>query len=84
MNPCIAREALVNPERIEEFRRKLRSGDAVRVRGGQVEMAGFPAAAADSVPAAMNPQGPAGGAAAQPVTPSPVGVQVKAHEWGAS
>jgi len=82
--PAWPEEAQVNPERIEEFRRKLRSGDAVRVRHGIVEMAGFPATPAGASPAAANPQSPAGGAVAQEVTPSPVGVQVKAHEWGAS
>lgn len=73
----------MNPQRIEEFRRKLRSGQAARVRGGQVELEGATPAPAGAAPG--NAAAGAGGSQApQSVTPFTPGVQVKPHEWGAS
>jgi hypothetical protein len=60
----------MNPQRIEEFRRKLREGRPVRVVNGHMVLEQAPAGAA------APPDG-AGAAAA------PQGVQVKPHEWGA-
>ena len=59
----------MDPQRIEEFRRKLREGRPVRVVGGRVVLDG-------STPA--TPGAPA------PPPPSATGVQVKPHEWGVS
>lgn len=64
----------MNPQRIEEFRKKLREGRGVRVREGLVEVDGTPAPAASTAP----PPGVTGA----PVVPSSEGVQVKPHEWG--
>lgn len=68
----------MTPQRIEEFRKKLRAGHAARVRGGVVEVDGV-----TSPPAAASP---AGNPAAPPpaAVPSADGVQVKPHEWGCS
>ncbi len=65
----------MNPQRIEEFRKKLRAGHAARVRGGVVEVDGISAAPATPAPAAAPP-------AAAPAVPPSEGVQVKPHEWG--
>ncbi len=59
----------MNPQRIEEFRKKLREGRPVEVAGGVVRVDGVPADPTAPHPAPPNP------AANQ-------GVQVKPHEWG--
>jgi len=60
----------MNPQRIEEFRKKLREGRPVRVVKGLVTVDGTTADAT----ASNAPQNPA----------EPQGVQVKPHEWGTS
>lgn len=61
----------MDPQRIEEFRNKLREGRPVRVVGGQVVLDGMPD---PNVRAGASPsQAPRQG----------VGVHVKPHEWGA-
>jgi hypothetical protein len=69
----------MNSQRLEEFRRKLRAGDAVRVHKGQIEIDGTPQAATTATPppSAATPAAPA-------AAPSAAGVQVKPHEWGRS
>jgi hypothetical protein len=62
----------MDPQRIEEFRRKLREGRPVRVVGGQVVLDGAtPGPPGTPPPPIPNPPLP------------PPGVQVKPHEWGA-
>lgn len=61
----------MDPQRIEEFRRKLREGRPAKVVNGQVTMA-------DAAP----PKPPAPGAAPEPGRPQ--GVEVMPHEWGAA
>ena len=59
----------MNPQRIEEFRKKLREGRPVEVAGGVVRVDG----------SAADPSAPNGS------PPNPAenpGVQVKPHEWG--
>lgn len=68
----------MNPQRIEEFRKKLREGNAARVRGGVVEVDGMPATAPTT------PTPTPGGNTGTPVVPASNGVQVKPHEWGRS
>lgn len=63
----------MNPQRIEEFRRKLREGRPVRVVGGEVTLDG-------TAPAEAAQQSPGPGPV---IAPTPQGVQVKPHEWGA-
>ncbi len=46
----LAEGGLVNPQRIEEFRKKLREGRGVHVRGGLLEVDGMPAPAAPTTP----------------------------------
>jgi hypothetical protein len=60
-------------KRIEEFRRKLREGQQVRVVNGQIVMEG-----------GAQPQSKPGATVASQPTVAPQGVQVKPHEWGAS
>lgn len=60
----------MDPQRIEEFRRKLREGRPVRVVGGQVMIDGH------TIAGQPDPSQP-------PAPPFPIGVQVKPHEWGA-
>jgi hypothetical protein len=60
----------MNPQRIEEFRRKLREGRPVRVINGQVLL--------DQQAIAGAPE-PGTGATVE----APQGVQVKPHDWGA-
>ncbi|MBK9265631.1 MAG: hypothetical protein IPM54_38310 [Polyangiaceae bacterium] len=61
----------MNPQRIEEFRKKLREGRRVNVVEGVVTVDGAPA---DPTAPGANAQNPAAGQ----------GVQVKPHEWGHS
>lgn len=71
----------MNPQRIEEFRKKLRAGQPARVRGGLVEIEG--AAPENAAAPPPNAQATPAGAPAPLAVPSPLGVQVKPHEWGA-
>lgn len=64
----------MNPQRIEELRKKLRDGRPVRVANGQVTL---DEASASGAPPAAPP------GTTPPPTPTQ-GVQVKPHEWGAS
>lgn len=64
----------MTPERIEEFRRKLREGRPVRVVNGQVTV--------DDGRAQAPPQGTPQGSRPPPTLAH--GVQVKPHEWGAA
>ena len=59
----------MNPQRIEEFRRKLREGKPVRVHGGEVFLQG-------------GEPGPPQTAVPHENAPTQQGVQVKPHEWG--
>lgn len=68
----------MDPKRLEEFRKKLREGQPVRVVGGEVMLANAPPAAGKPAPGTA----PAGGGAA-PGTDAGAGVIVKQHEWGA-
>lgn len=67
LDPEVSR---MNPQRIEEFRKKLREGRPVRVVKGIVSVDG---ATADPTTPNASPQNPA----------EPQGVQLKPHEWGA-
>lgn len=60
----------MNPQRLEEFRRKLREGRPVRVVNGQVTM--------------DDAQQQQQAIVQQPAVPTPRGVQVKPHEWGSA
>lgn len=59
----------MNPQRLEEFRKKLREGGPVDVTGGVVRVQGSPA----------DPSAPNG---SPPNAATNMGVQVKPHEWG--
>ncbi len=61
----------MNPQRIEEFRKKLREGRPVRVVNGLVTVDGAPADA----DAGKSPP-------PNPTDARTQGVQVKPHEWG--
>jgi hypothetical protein len=67
----------MNPQRIEEFRKKLREGRPVRIVNGQMSVEG--AAPGGQPPPPTSPAPPATG----PLPPAQ-GVQVKPHEWGTS
>lgn len=76
----------MNPQRIEEFRKKLRAGQAARVRGGVVELDGAtpePGTATPGSAATAGAQAAPGGAPVPGPRPNVHGVQVKPHEWGA-
>ena len=62
----------MNPQRIEEFRKKLREGRPVRVVNGGIVTVDD--ATANASPPNAPPPNPA----------EPRGVQVKPHEWGNS
>jgi hypothetical protein len=63
----------MNPQRIEEIRKKLREGSRAWVNKGDVTVEGAPAPEAAPAPA------PSSGAPA----PAPGGFRVKPHNWGA-
>lgn len=62
---------MMDPQRVEEFRRKLREGRPVRVVNGQVVLEQAQA-------------GDAGRPENAAPAPSPHGVQVKPHDWGSA
>jgi hypothetical protein len=66
----------MNPQRIEEFRKKLREGRPVRVVNGQV--------VAEDGGGAGGPPAPTTQGSGKPAPAAAQGVQVKPHEWGAS
>ena len=72
----------MTPQRIEEFRRKLREGRPVRVVDGQVTLDGPSGKPAVPAPGAARGSPPVPAPAPAPAD-APDGVYVKPHDWGA-